>query len=207
VTSLELALIPAGAALLGVALGTVGNTYRDRQKDQRAAKRERDQAIAELLTATADLVDGVQMLRAAYYRQHPGWRRNIRIGATQIVAAGLVMTRRDRFTWATLRDWHSLGPGFDRLLAADRELDEQQRTVALDLATVVAPRTVRFYAAVSVLTLGPDKNIADAVRELTPAVDALIGVIADSQKKYDGAHAQAKEALGRFRAIAGQRHG
>jgi hypothetical protein len=205
VTALELALIPAGAALVGVAVGTVGNAYLDRRRDRRAAKHQRDQAIAELLTATVDLINGVQVVRAAYYRQHPNWLRNIRIAATLIVAAGSVMTHGDKLTWETLRDWHSLSPGLDRLLAADCELDEKQRIIALDLATVVAPRTARFYAAVAILTLGPDKRIADAVRDLAPTVDALIEVIAAPPKKYDGARAHAEEALGRFRDVADQR--
>ena len=47
-----------------------------------------------------------------------------------------------------------MAPGFDRILAADRDLDSRQRTIALDMVTVVLPRTVRFYAAVATLTLG-----------------------------------------------------
>jgi hypothetical protein len=47
------------------------------------------------------------------------------------------------------------------------ELDDRQRTVALDLATMVTPRTARFYAAVATLTPGPDIKIAEAVRQLT----------------------------------------
>lgn len=70
VTGLELGLIPAGSALLGVVLGIVGNAYLDQRKDRRAARREQDQAIAELLTATVDLVTGVQAVRAAYHQRH-----------------------------------------------------------------------------------------------------------------------------------------
>jgi hypothetical protein len=205
VTPLALALIPAGTALAGAALATVSNVYLERQRDRRAARGQRDQALAELLTATVDLISGVQMVRAAYYRQYENWFRNARIGAMLIAAAGLVMTGGDTLRWETLRDWRSLGPGLDRLLAADRELDEKQRIVALDLATVVAPRTVRFYAAVAVLTLGPDKKIADAVRDLTPAVAALLEVIASKQKTYDRARAHAEDALGTFRTVADQR--
>lgn len=59
VTGLELAIIPAGAALVGVVLGMVGNAYLDRRRDRRAARRERDQAIAELLTATPSGLGGL----------------------------------------------------------------------------------------------------------------------------------------------------
>ncbi len=48
--------------------------------------------------------------------------------------------------------WSNGRSRLDRLLAIDRELDDRQRTVALDLATMVTPRTARFYAAVAVLT-------------------------------------------------------
>ena len=104
-----------------------------------------------------------------------------------------------------LGDWSRLSLGLDRLLTADRELDEKQRTIALDFAAIVAPRTVRFFAAVSVLTLGPDKGIADAVRDLTPTVGALLDVIAAKKKKYDPVRARVDEALAAFRAVADQR--
>jgi hypothetical protein len=204
VTGLELALIPAGAALVGVALGIAGNAYVDQRRDRREVTRQRDQAIAELLTATIDLVTGVQAVRAAY-QQQGAWRHYVRMGATVLAAVGSAMTGREELTWDMLADWSNLAPGLNRLLAADRELDDKQRTIALDLATVVAPRTVRFYAAVAVLTLGSDKKIADAVRELTPAVGSLLEVIAAKEKKYAQARAHADKALAKFRTIADQR--
>ena len=135
VTGLELALIPAGAALAGVALGIVGNAYLDRQRDRREARRERDQAIADLLTATVDLVSGVQAVRAAY-QQQTTWRHYIRISGTILAAVGSVMTSGEKLSSEMLRDWRRLSPGLDRLLAADRELDDKQRTIALDVATI-----------------------------------------------------------------------
>lgn len=203
-TGLELALIPAGTALVGVALGIVSNAYLDRQRDRRAAIHERDQAIAELLTATVDLIASVQAVRAAY-QQQTTWRHYIRISGTILAAVGSVMTSGEKLSSEMLRDWRRLSPGLDRLLVADQELDDKQRTIALDVATIVAPRTVRFYAAVSVLTLGPDTRIADAVRGLTPAVGALLDVIAAKKKKYDPVRARVDEALARFRTAADQR--
>jgi hypothetical protein len=104
VTALELALISAGAALVGVALGIVGNAYLDRQRDRREARRKRDQAIAELLAATVDLVAGVQALRAAYQQQHATWRHCIRIGGTILVAVGSVMTSGEKLSSEMLGD-------------------------------------------------------------------------------------------------------
>ena len=115
------------------------------------------------------------------------------------------MTSGEKLSSEMLQDWRRLSPGLDRLLTADRELDDKQRTIALDVATIVAPRTARFYSAVSVLTLGPDKRIADAVRDLTPAVSALLDVIAAKKKKYDPVRARVDEALAAFRAVADQR--
>ena len=138
-TPLELALIPAGAALVGVALGIIGNASLERQRDRHTARHERDQAIAELLTATIDLVAAVQAVRAAY-QQQTTWRHYIRISATILAAVGTVMTSGEKLSSEMLKDWHRLSPGLDRILAADRELDDKQRTIALDLATIVAPR-------------------------------------------------------------------
>jgi hypothetical protein len=45
-----------GVTMVGVILGTVSNVYLDRRRDRHAATRERDQANAELLTTTIDLV-------------------------------------------------------------------------------------------------------------------------------------------------------
>jgi hypothetical protein len=70
---------------------------------------------------------------------------------------------------------------------------------------VVLPRTVRFFAAVAGLTLGPDKQIANAVRELTSAITALPEVITAKRRKYDRARHRAEKALAEFRAVADQR--
>jgi hypothetical protein len=204
VTGLELALIPAGAALFGVALGTIGNAYLDRVRERRTAKHARDQAIAELLTATVDLTSGVQTVRVAYMQQ-TAWRHYLRIAAATIAALGLAPVPGDKLTLSTLLQWPNVSPVLDRLLAVDRELDANQRVVALDLATVVAPRAVKFYAAIAVLTLGPDKEIANAVRELAPAVGGLLEVIAAKEPKYARARARVERALGEFRDIVDQR--
>jgi hypothetical protein len=48
-------------------------------------------------------------------------------------------------------------------------------------------QTARFFAAVTVLTLGPDKQIANAVRAPTPAITALLEVITARPAKYGSA--------------------
>jgi hypothetical protein len=59
------------------------------------------------------------------------------------------MTGAGKFDWSGLPNWHTATPALDRLVVMDRELDDRQRTVALDLALVTL-RTARFYAAVAV---------------------------------------------------------
>jgi hypothetical protein len=103
-----------------------------------------------------------------------------------------------------LLDWRRMSPGLDRILAVDSELDDNQRRIALDVAAVVGPRTARFYAAVAVLTLGQDKKIADAVRDLAEAVGALLEMIGGKEKKYARARERVGNTLATFRSVADQ---
>ncbi len=181
-TPLELTLIPVGAALAGVALGLAGNWFLQWRKDRSDEKRQRDSAIAELLTATVDLVAGVQAIRAAYLGQSP-WRTRARNGAVIISAVGSVLPGergsampQTRQEWSAVLDWRAVGSFTDRILAALREMDESQRTTALDLAAVVLPRTVRFYAAVSVLTLARVSDDHGAWQGVSPGRKGFPGL-------------------------------
>lgn len=191
------------AALAGVALGIGGNAHLERLGERRAARRGQDQALAELLTATVDLLTGVQAVRAAY-QQQTRWRHYIRTAATLVAAVGSTMRSGETLS-SELLTWDRASPAFERILAADSALDDRQRTIALDLATIVGPRLTRFFAAVAVLTLGEDKKIADAARDLTDEVGKLLDVIAAKEKKYAPARERVGKALEAFRAIADQR--
>jgi hypothetical protein len=203
VTPLEIALIAPVAALVGVALGIVGNGYLERLRDRRRAKRTRDQAIADLLTATVDLITGAQAVRAAYQKQTRR-RHYIRVAAVLVSAVGSTMKSGETLS-SDLLKWDRASPAFERILAEDQHLDDRQRTVALDVATVLGPRMTRFYAAVAALTLGEDKKIADAARNLADAVGAFVEVIAARQGKYAAAHDRVLKALRAFRTVADQR--
>ena len=211
VTGLELALIPAGSVLAGVALGIGGQGWLDSRKERRAGLDARDQAIAELLTATVDIIQGAQALRGAYEGQ-AGWRRHVRRGAAIVSAAGLALpgtgagpTPRTGGERSDVLDWRMLSSALDRLLAEIRQLDDHQRRLALDVAAVLSPRTARFYAAVSALTLGPDKEMAAAVRKLAPAVTGLVEVVGARRPAYDTARDRAQQALREFRDTADKR--
>jgi hypothetical protein len=43
------------------------------------------------------------------------------------------MAGSDSFSWRKLLEWRTGGPLFDRLLITDRQLDDKQRTIALDM--------------------------------------------------------------------------
>ena len=79
-------------------------------------------------------------------------------------------------------------------------LESRQRTTVLDTATLVLPRTARFYAAASVLTLRPDKEIAAAVRRTTPAISDLLAVVVAKPPGYQRARRKAETAVSEFRA-------
>ncbi|SRR6266567_223117 len=203
VTNLDLALISAGAALGGVALGIFGNGWLDRLRDRRAARQSRDQAIAEILTAAVDLISSVQAIRAAYDTSR--WRAQLRNAVALVTAINTAFAGEESITRHTILDWRKNAPLMERIVSIDRWQSEQQRTVALDLTSMLLPRTSRFYAAVAVLTLGPDKEIADAVRGMTPAVTGLLDVIAARNRQYARARLRADKALGKFREVAEQR--
>lgn len=202
-TPLEVALISPAAVLAGVALGTAGTAYLDRSRERRAAKGALDQAIAELLTATVDLVTGAQAVRAAYQSQ-TRWRHYIRVAALIVAAAGSTMTIGETIS-LDLLDWRRLSPAFERILAADRDLDNGQRRIAMDVATVVGPRATRFYAALATLTLGADKELADAARDVGGAVGELVEALGAKEKKYLRARDRAGTALAAFRTVADKR--
>ncbi len=198
------ALIAAGAAVVGFVAAFAGNILIERRRERRTARAARDQAIAEPLVAVVDLMSGIQAVRGAYQGQG-GWRHYTRLSAVLLAAFGSEFASPAGLSLDDVLDWRRLAPVFDRILAVDRDLDDRKRLVALDLATVLLPRTVRFYSAVAVLTLGSDKQIASAVRDLTPAVGRLMEVIAGKARTYERARARAEKALGQFRAVADQR--
>lgn len=204
VTPLEIALITPAEALVGVVLGAFGTAYRDRVLRRRAARREQRQAVAELLTATVDLITGAQAVRSAYQqRRLDDW---VRKAAVIVSAIGKTLDKGEGLTLDLLQ-WSRVAPGFERVLSELGHRDDKQRAIALDMATVVIPRTTRFYAAVATLTLGDDQEITAAVRKLSAAVGAFLESIGAKDRKYASARDRVGEALGNFRTVADCRRG
>ncbi len=219
-TAPELALISAGTALAGVALGIGGQAWLDRRREGREARRIRDAAIGELLTATADLLSAVDSIRAAYKSQASQFRHYLGLTA-RLTAIGFLAVAdvdwterpagpggRMRRGWQTYQ-WLStagrMGFAIDRLTSIDRDLDDKQRTAALDVSTVLIPRMVRFYGGVAALTLGDDKAMADWARKLSGAVRKLLDDVLAKQHRYGRARSGAERALADFRAAADKR--
>jgi hypothetical protein len=67
-------------------------------------------------------------------------------------------------TWRDLVDLCRLRPLLATALEADRYQLDESRTIALDLATVVATKASRYLAVAALLTLGQDKEMAAQAR-------------------------------------------
>jgi hypothetical protein len=192
-------------ALVGATLGAViitflGTAFLQRLQARRDDRHRLEAGIAELLAAAQDLLVGVRTIRQAYERRTK-FRYYIRLSAVIWHAIPQPTTWRDLMTYPALRPL--LGDALD----LERELTDSQRQVALDAATVIAPRLNRYFAAVALLTLGGDKRIANAVRELTPKVTALAESVAVKKRRFERLTRDLQKAMERFRAVADRRLG
>jgi hypothetical protein len=211
VSGLELALITGGFTLGAVAVTFAGNWALEWARERRAGRRERQRALAELLTAAVDLMSGTHAIRAAYEKQG-GWRRLARNGGVLIAAIGPVLppdgpVLRTRQDWGELLDWRRMAPMLDRLLTVLWKLDDRQRVAALDVNALLVARAVRFNAAVSALTLGEHagKDVRAAVRDLVEAAGELLEAVMASPRKYARTRRRAERALAACsRAFGGQ---
>ena len=77
--------------------------------------------------------------------------------------------------------------------------------IALDFAGMVVPKTNRFFAAVTAVTLGPDKELAAAARQLGTAGGELLETSGARKSKQARARSRFERELGKFRAAADRR--
>jgi hypothetical protein len=189
-----------GAALLGVIVGFIGTAYLQGRQAKKDARNRLEGALAELLAAAQDLMIGVRVIRQAHERRTKS-RFYLRLGGTILRDIPAVSTRRDLVELSSLK----------ALLAAALELDRYQldeaRTIALDLSTVVAAKANRYLAVAALLTLGQDKEVTAAVRELTPKVTALMEGIGTREREYERLNTEVQKALEDFRDLADKRLG
>jgi hypothetical protein len=187
-----------GAAILGVIIGFIGTAFLQTRQAKADARVRQENALAELLAAAQDLVIGTQAIRQAHERRTKP-RYYLRLAA---------MFMRDYpvpGTWRDLADLSRLRPLMATALEADRYQLDEARTIALDLATVVAAKVNRYLAVAALLTLGQDKEIADAVRKLTPKVTGLLEVLGDRSGKFERRSNELQEGLEEFRDLADKR--
>jgi hypothetical protein len=170
----------------------------DHLRSRRAARDAQNAAITEVLTASIDLAQAVGMNRERWSRQ-TAWRARI------LIVAAIMQAIPDLRSWSDLADRAVLR----NLLGTARDLargqEEAARTFTLDYATTTAPRTSRFFAAVSTLTLGADKELADAARNLGEAGSAFLEAAGARNKQLTRARGRFEKELRAFRAVADKR--
>jgi len=159
--------------------------------------------VTELQTATVDLMSGIDVIRNTQTRV-PG-AHYARVAAVVLSALGSVFAAASPATTADprlrdlLQNWRFLPPFIDRLLEGDQQVTDAHRRIAVDLSTMLLPRTTRFFAAATTLMSGPEEWQAEATGALMNAVGALLGAIDPSRdRKYQQARKEAERALGTF---------
>jgi hypothetical protein len=166
-----------GAAILGGILAYIAAAPQQRKQAARDAEGRREQyeredrmrleqGIAEILAAAQDILLGVQALRQAHARRTLP-RYYLRIVA--MLLRDLPVPEK----WSDLVDPAKVRPLLATALEADRYQLDESRMLALDATTVLGPKLNRYFAVVALLTLGQDRKITTAIRELTPNVVAL----------------------------------
>ncbi len=197
-SDLSIALITGGFTLGAVALTFTGTAVTDRLRSRRAARDAQDAAITELLAASADLVQAAAAIRIGWAHR-TGWRQRLLIGAAVLPDFQPVRS------WKDFTD-HAIQRALLRTVTdLAREQDAAARALALDYAAVVIPRTNRFFAAAVTLTLGPDKQLADAARKLAAAGGQMMEAAGARPRKLARARGRFEKELGAFRTVADRR--
>jgi len=198
VTDLDLVLATGGFTIGAVVVTFGGNYLLERARDRRAGRQARDSAIADLLSTSVELVLAVNVIRAAYQ-----YRTSNR--ARLMIAAAVLRDLPNLDSWKDLTDRDVQRTILRTTIGLARDRDAETRTTAADYAGMVTPQTSRFFAAVTAVTMGPDKKIADAARQLGAAGGALLEAAGARKRKHESARSRFERELGKFRAAADRR--
>jgi hypothetical protein len=201
-----------GATLGAVIITFVGTSYQQhrqavrddrmrKEQTQREARIRLESAIAELLAAAVDLLFGVRTVRLAHER------RTKPMYYLRVSAILLCAVPAGASSLTVFRQFDNMKTLLGAALDADRYQLDEARTIAVDLATVVTPRANRYFAGAALLTLGEDQEIADAVRELTPKVTAVMEATGARKHQFERKSSELQEAMEDFRAGAEKRLG
>lgn len=207
-----------GATLGAVIITFIGTSYQQHRQADRDAQVRREQAarearirlegaVAELLAAAQDVLLGINAVRYAHERR-TRVRLTLRLLGRFVQEIPAVNSLRE------LREVRAQ-PLLGRLLDIEQEEVEAQRMIALDAATILGPKLNRYLATAALLTLGEDKVIANAVRDLTPTVTALPDSFSGprfetpmaKKRRREGLTADLQKAMEDFRTVADKRLG
>ena len=184
-----------GAAFLGAIVAYIGSALQQRRQDERVTRVRIERGVAELLSAAFDILMGVRAIREAHsMRTKPRYYLN---------AAGVLLTAMPELTsLSVLTEYETMRPMVRSALDLLRERTESSRVVALDVASVVVPKLSAFFALAAMLTLGEDKEIAEAVREFSPKVTAVAEAAGARKREFDRLSNDMQMAMEEFRAVA-----
>jgi hypothetical protein len=189
-----------GAAFLGGIVTYLGSALQQRRQDKRDSRIRTEGAVAELLSSALDILIGVRTIREAYARRTRP-RFYLRV-------AGVLWSAVPELTnWRVLVETETLRSLLQRTLELEHDLTESSRVIALDLNSVVVAKLTTFFTVAAMLTLGEDKQITKAVRELTPKVTAVVEATGARKRKFERLEAKLQKGLEDLRELADKRLG
>ncbi len=191
-------LLTVGATLAGGVIAFIGAIYLQRRQDASAELERGRSAVAEILASAFDVLFGVRAIREAHARSTRP-RFFLRLAAMLVRDFPQVQTLRE------LAEPYRTRPLIGTLLDAQKEQADQERLMAIDTANVLVPKMNRYFAVAALMTLGEDRVIADAVRDLTSKVTSLLEASGGKQQEVERLSKDLEAALENFRSIADQR--
>ena len=187
-------ILLAGSTLAAVIITFIGSYYLLRWQTRKEARERRDRAVSEVLAAANDLINGLQVFRAAH-EARTTWRYYLHVALTFLPELGKLTGWQDLGRWAKLESLYSKAIEFSRYRT------EQRRLVVLDLSDILQTRLNRYMTAAGILALGEDKRLADAVRDLTTKVTELPALTTGRTTRVASAIVEAQQALARFASV------
>lgn len=186
-------------SLAGVVVGFVGSLYLAMWQEHRTWRNQRALAVSEALSAAADVQLGAHMVRTAYLPTSE-LRERLRLGAQIFAALATGVAGREAGGWRGFGDARNGALAVGSLLDVHREQTQRQRQVVLDLSTLVAARSARFYSAVAAPPIRTEPGLVEVKDALIEAVGNLVQNIAAKEPAYAEFQDRAIQAVVAFRS-------